>query len=293
MDGNRLGSVRLVTLLSLLAVTAVAFSLGAGGAGAAKPFDAYAACGGGGEKPDLFCFKGDSATAVFEARNQPRVPFKLCVRYPRGHTECRERRTGAEDRPREVRVKLGNPGRHKIVWFASGHAVERQVLEVQPRTVFVNGDSLAEGTRPYIPSALREWDVEQSVSISRHAPEGVALLRQKGNLATVVVMSLGTNDDPHTVDAFRDAVRDTMDIVGKRRCVVWPNIVRPSVGGASYAGYNGVLHSESKHRRNLRIVDWAEMVSENPGWLAGDGVHVNAEGYQARAKAIAQQVKRC
>ena len=35
------------------------------------------------------------------------------------------------------------------------------------------------------------------------------------------------------------------------------------------------------------------MVAHNPGWLAGDHVHVNATGYQARAAAIAKQVKRC
>jgi lysophospholipase L1-like esterase len=35
------------------------------------------------------------------------------------------------------------------------------------------------------------------------------------------------------------------------------------------------------------------MVHTHPEWLSNDGVHVNAEGYQARAKAIAQSVRRC
>jgi lysophospholipase L1-like esterase len=75
--------------------------------------------------------------------------------------------------------------------------------------------------------------------------------------------------------------------------VVWANIVRPPVAGASYAGYNRVLAEESKPRRNLRVVDWARMVRDNPGWLAGDGVHVTATGYQYRASRVAESVRRC
>ena len=43
--------------------------------------------------------------------------------------------------------------------------------------MFAIGDSLGEGTRPYLPGALSGWKLEQSVSISRHAPEGVSILR--------------------------------------------------------------------------------------------------------------------
>ena len=58
-----------------------------------------------------------------------------------------------------------------------------------------------------------------------------------------------------------------MAAAGPRRCVVWANIVRPPVAGASYAGYNRVLAEESKPRSNLRVVDWARMARQNPGWL--------------------------
>jgi lysophospholipase L1-like esterase len=54
-----------------------------------------------------------------------------------------------------------------------------------------------------------------------------------------------------------------------------------------------VLIDLAKHNRNLRIVDWTGLVARNRGWLAGDGVHVNATGYQARAHAIARQVEKC
>jgi lysophospholipase L1-like esterase len=169
---------------------------------------------------------------------------------------------------------------------ASADALSRRLL--------VNGDSLAVGTQPYLPKELRRWRVTQSTAISRHAFEGGDVMRAYGrSLPRVIHVSLGTNDDPRSLDAFRSAIRDVMGVAGARRCVVWANIVRPPVAGASYTGYNRVLAQESRPRRNLRVVDWAGMVREHPEWLASDGVHVSATGYQARARAIARSVRRC
>jgi lysophospholipase L1-like esterase len=90
-----------------------------------------------------------------------------------------------------------------------------------------------------------------------------------------------------------DAVRSTIHLAGRRRCVVWPNIVRPPVAGASYAGYNRVLVHENRRHRSLRVVKWTRMVRHHSGWLAPDGVHPDVDGYVARARAIARQVRRC
>ncbi|MEK6276412.1 MAG: GDSL-type esterase/lipase family protein [Actinomycetota bacterium] len=162
----------------------------------------------------------------------------------------------------------------------------------RPR-VFVNGDSLAVGTRPYIPGRLHRFRVRQSTSISRHAPQGVAILRGLRKFPRVVVMSLGTNDDPRQVDAFRAAVRSTVHMAGRRHCVVWPNIVRPAVAGRTYSGYNAVLAEENRRHRNLRVVKWTRMVRRHPYWIGSDGVHPNADGYRSRAAAIAREVRRC
>lgn len=59
------------------------------------------------------------------------------------------------------------------------------------------------------------------------------------------------------------------------------------------AAHRGRSPSSPKRHENLRVVDWAGLVSRNRGWLAGDGVHVPAAGYAARARAIAKQVERC
>jgi hypothetical protein len=162
------------------------------------------------------------------------------------------------------------------------------------RSLLVVGDSLAEGTRPYIPKELPDWRIRQSTKGSRHASEGAGILRRYGDrLPRVIHASLGTNDDPRDVDGFRSAVRSVMEVAGADRCVVWANIVRPPYRGVSYRGYNRALAAEDNRRDNLLVLNWKRMVRRHPEWLASDGVHVSAAGYQARAGAVAKLVRRC
>ena len=142
------------------------------------------------------------------------------------------------------------------------------------RSLLVNGDSLAEGTRPYVPGELPGWKVRQSTKVSRHAAEAADVLRGYGrSLARVIHVSLGTNDDPGQTGAFRTAVDDVMDIAG--------------------SGRNRVLASEDERRDNLLVLNWVRMVRRHHEWLARDGVHVSAAGYAARARAVGRLVRRC
>ena len=190
---------------------------------------------------------------------------------------------------RVVAVVLATLAVTAVVPVAAGsgrHAVGKRL--------FIVGDSLAVGTKPYLPRYLHGWRIRSSVSISKHGPEGAGELARRGHsLPPVTVASLGTNDDPHATGSFEAAVRKSLRATGQRGCIVWPNIVRPAVGGATYAGYNNVLDRIAKHNDHLRVVDWAAMAAHNRGWFGDDGVHPNATGYMARARAIARQVKRC
>jgi lysophospholipase L1-like esterase len=166
--------------------------------------------------------------------------------------------------------------------------------EAASRSLLVNGDSLAVGTKRLIPRELEGWKVKQSAAISRHAYQGADVLRAYGRkVPRVIHVSLGTNDDPNQVEGFRAAIEEVMGVVGERRCVVWTNIVRPPYEGTSYVGYNRALAREDRARDNLSVVNWVRMVERNPEWLAEDGVHVSAAGYRARARAVARQVKAC
>jgi len=160
------------------------------------------------------------------------------------------------------------------------------------RGVFVDGDSLAVGTRPYLKDELPAWTVRTSATVSRHAEEGAAVLRAAGRLPKVIAVSLGTNDDPRSVAAFESAVESLIAAAGGR-CVVWATIRRPPVAGAGYRGYNEVLRRQARERDGFKLVQWKKLVGQHPEWLAGDGVHVNAAGYQARAAAFAEQIRAC
>ena len=181
-----------------------------------------------------------------------------------------------------------------LALLLAGLALAPAAASAAERSLLVNGDSLAEGTRPYIPSELPGWRVRQSTAVSRHAYEGADVMRRHGSrLPRVIHVSLGTNDDPSDVAGFREAIADVMKVAGGRRCVVWANIVRPPYRGVSYRGYNRVLADESSRRDNLRVLNWVRMVRAHPDWLADDGVHVSAAGYRARAKAVARMARRC
>jgi lysophospholipase L1-like esterase len=282
-------------LVGLLAAVTVAFSGGPAtqAYGAGKEFRGYVSCGAGGKHADRFCFVGDHPTAVFRAYRRPKVAYKICFRKEGDRKHCRDRRTHESGERSRTRFDIDGSGTYQLAFFADGKAVDRAKLVVRERSVFSIGDSLGEGTKPYLPGALPGWHVEQSVSISRFFGQGVSILRNRGGLPAVIVFALGTNDDPHNVSGFANAIQSVLQIVGNTRCVVVPTIVRPSVGGASYAGFNQVIVNAAKHHENLRVADWAGLVARNRGWLAGDGVHVNATGYQARARLIAHQVERC
>jgi hypothetical protein len=279
------------TTIAAMVALAVPGALAAPAEGA--HFRAYTACGAKAKHPAAFCFEGDHPVAAFRALDKPRVPYQVCVRKPGDRQRCHERRTRRPGQLSRTRFDIDGSGKYKLAYFANGRAVDRDKLVVRERAVFSIGDSLGEGTKPYLPGALPGWQVTQSVSTSRFLDEGVAIVRNRGALPAVIVFALGTNNDAHQVSLFRSSVEAVLRIAGRTRCVVVPNIVRPPVGGASYSGFNRALDDLAKHHRNLRVADWARLISRNRGWLAADGSHVNATGYQARARLIAKQVERC
>jgi lysophospholipase L1-like esterase len=271
----------------------VAMPLIAAAPASAAQFRAYTSCGAKAKHAAAFCFEGDHPVAAFRAYDKDRVRYKVCVRRSGDRQRCHERRTRKAGQLSRTSFDIDGSGKYKLAYFTGGRAVDRDKLVVRERAVFAIGDSLGEGTKPYLPGALRGWKVSQSVDTSRFLDEGVSIIRNRGSLPGVIVFALGTNNDAHQVSLFRDSIEAVLRIAGRTRCVVVPNIVRPPVGGASYSGFNRALDDLAKRHRNLRVADWAKLISRNRGWLASDGSHVTATGYQARARLIAKQVERC
>ena len=228
--------------------------------------------------------------AVFRALGQARVAYKLCVRKAGSKQKCHDRRTRKAGERSRTRFDVDGDGKYKLAFFVDGKAVKRSVLLVRDRSLFLVGDSLSEGTQPYLPGALPGWSVSQSVDVSRFLGEGVSIVRNRSSLPTVTVFALGTNDGAAAAATFRSSVDAVLDIVGRTRCVVVPTVFRD---GSALGGLNSALRDLARTHDNLRIADWAGLVGANRGWLASDGDHVNATGYMARARQIANSAESC
>lgn len=159
----------------------------------------------------------------------------------------------------------------------------------------VIGDSLAEGTEPYLGDMLAGWQVTTDARRGRPLAEGMARLEAAplGAKPRVLAFSLFTNDDPQNTTALQRAVRASAAQAGVGGCAIWATIVRPAVGGVSYQAANELLHSLTGTIPQVRLVDWSAEVAEHPEWLAGDGVHSTPAGYRARARLYAGQAAGC
>ena len=256
----------------------------------APTYGAKITCTPKSQQPARVCSLAASPRAIFRAFEERNVRYRVCVDKPRSKSRCRARQTGRRGHRSRAAINLTRPGRYTVTWRVNGKRVKRRGFRARAPRVFVNGDSLAVGTRPYLPRALPGWPMSQSTSISRQAGDGAGVLRAQGrNLAQIIVVSLGTNGSAGATAYFRDAVRAVMRVAGRGRCVVWANIVRPG----AYERLNAILAEENRRRRNLLVFDWASMARRNPGWFAPDGVHPNATGYKARARGIAAKVRDC
>lgn len=165
--------------------------------------------------------------------------------------------------------------------------------EAAPSTgrVGLIGDSLNVGVEPHLEDALRGWRLETDDVVGRSTADGLEALERAGHdLAPWVVISLGTNDAVGDPDGFSVRVERALELAGPERCVVWATIRRD---GDAYEPFNEILRAQAEARPNLVLVDWARMVADDPGLLAGDGVHGTEAGYAARASAVADAVRSC
>ena len=153
------------------------------------------------------------------------------------------------------------------------------------------GDSLNVGIEPYLAKKLPGWRVDAHDRVGRATAEGVDELRgRRTSLAPVVVVSLGTNDAEGSEDEFRALVDDAIAIVGPRRCLVWATVVRD---GAERTGFDQVLRDARAAHPNVRLVEWASLVSGDPSLLAEDRVHGTPDGYARRAEETARAIRDC
>ena len=163
-----------------------------------------------------------------------------------------------------------------------------------PSRMVLVGDSLAVGTQSPLTNALSGWSLTTNGRVSRPLAEGMGIVRGMSERPPVLAISLFTNDAPGAVDTLRSAVRETITRQAGHGCVVWATIVRPAVGGVTYARANQALAELAAENPGvMKLVPWAQQVEAHPEWLASDGVHATPAGYSARAQMYAEAARSC
>jgi hypothetical protein len=169
------------------------------------------------------------------------------------------------------------------------------VVPGAPELVLI-GDSLAQGTAPYLPEMLPGWRVTADAARSRFLLTGMAIrdaLRKPPRRPVAVAFSLFTNDDPRRAADLVAAARRSLDGFAPGSCALWPTIARPRVGGVSYRAANDALQALAREEPRIVLVPWAKAVKAHPRWLRDDRVHATDEGYRARAALYAQAAGAC
>ncbi len=160
--------------------------------------------------------------------------------------------------------------------------------------VLVIGDSLALSTYPWLAELMPDREVTWLAQVGRGTEQSRTALEEFAKteaLPPILIVSSGTNDlDASTTEL--EAAR-ILELAGPDRCVVWADVVRPESFGDGLAAVNESLLRVFTGRSNVVRVAWQALISAHPDWLAGDGIHPDQSGNQARARAFAEAAFTC
>jgi lysophospholipase L1-like esterase len=82
-------------------------------------------------------------------------------------------------------------------------------------------------------------------------------------------------------------LREVLQELADRRLVV---LVTPHARRPWMAPNRALLQRMAGEHHNVRVVDWASLVEDDPRRVVSDGVHPSASGIQALARQIAAVV---
>ncbi len=204
------------------------------------------------------------------------------------------------DRPLQRRTKTSLRGASAIVGIATvvvglatpvtpANAATATSEETKPApSVLIVGDSLTVGSQRQLRSRLRGHvrSLQIDARVSRNTKGGISRLRATvARRSNVWVVGLGTNDSASSTQTRKNVV-EVMRLAGPRRQVVWINIVRPG----PYYRVNRAFRTLDKKYENLTVVDWAGIVRNRRGLLAGDRVHLTPLGTRLRTIATCNAI---
>lgn len=217
-----------------------------------------------------------------------RLELPKAKRASRRHTRTRAARRAASSTTRPVTTAPNATS------ASAAPAPSTSPSNLAPSRMVVVGDSLAVGIQSPLTTALSGWTLSTNARVGRPLAEGMGIVRGMSERPPVLAISLFTNDAPGAVDTLRSAVRETITRQSGHGCVVWATIVRPAVGGVTYARANQALAELAAENPSvMKLVPWAQQVAAHPEWLGSDGVHATPAGYSARAQMYADAARSC
>ena len=163
------------------------------------------------------------------------------------------------------------------------------------REVLVLGDSLTRGSADAGDLAGRLAAegfraVAVDAEVGRTTAGGLQRLQERSSVPVTVVVALGTNDVSagRSVTRWAKTVRTVVDYLGDGRTVLWVNVAlaRTRAEAERTRAYNRVLARLADQRQRVHLVDWASGSGADPALLRPDGVHLTADGYAARSRAV-------
>ena len=160
--------------------------------------------------------------------------------------------------------------------------------------VLVVGDSLEDLTSPYLSRYLPGVELTINAVGGYNSYQIFDLFQESYEPSDdVIVFDAGTNDNPSYPEILAGRLQAVASIVGNRRCMVVPTIHGLSVGGVDSSGKNQVVRAFAASRPGTQTPDWAGFEASHPELMQPDNLHPIPAGAQARARLIAQGVKRC
>jgi hypothetical protein len=161
-------------------------------------------------------------------------------------------------------------------------------------SVLVVGDSLEVLTSPYLKQYLPGVHLTVNAVGGYSSLQIFELFRQSYDPSqNVIVFDAGTNDNPNYPEILAGRLQAVASIVGNQRCMVVPTIHGLSVDGVDSTGKNHVVRAFAASRPGTQTPDWAGFEASHPELMQPDDLHPIAAGAQARARLIAQGVRRC
>jgi hypothetical protein len=144
-----------------------------------------------------------------------------------------------------------------------------------PPIVWIIGDSIMDGGREEVETALADWSLTLDAEVGRSSSSGVELAQAAVEQdADAVVIELGTNDTSPAV--FRSHLVETLDTVAGVPLVIWQTARGPE-DDLVIPEVNAAIREVAPTYPNVSIADWTAFVPDEA--VQTDGIHPD-EGFQ-------------